>query len=390
MINIFLFLAGAFLFTFVVGRFLEKIKVPWVFAALLLGTLLAIYNPFSAITTSDTFIFLAQLGMYLLLFIIGFEINLKSIKEKKGFILKSAFFIIFFETIFGSLLIHFVFEYSWSISFLVALSFATVGEAILIPILEQFKIINTRLGQAIIGIGTLDDLIEVFTLIIVIILIGSGIHGHINVSLVVLALLLLFILTIGFSKLRKVGIKAKLLKGETLFLFAIFILFLFLGIGAYAEATALAALLAGIALKNFIPGKKLQTIEKEVKIICYGLFAPIFFLWVGTTLNIDYLISYPLLILLIVAVSSTAKLLGGYIMGKKTLGTKKSLLLGLGLSVRFSTSIIIIKILFENGLINDDLYSIVVASSIVFTVVIPIIFASLLNKWKIHSISESN
>ena len=390
MINIFLFLAGAFLFTFVVGRFLEKIKVPWVFAALLLGTLLAIYNPFSAITTSDTFIFLAQLGMYLLLFIIGFEINLKSIKEKKGFILKSAFFIIFFEAIFGSLLIHFVFEYSWFISFLVALSFATVGEAILIPILEQFKIINTRLGQAIIGIGTLDDLIEVFTLIIVIILIGSGIHGHINVSLVVLALLLLFILTIGFSKLRKVGIKAKLLKGETLFLFAIFILFLFLGIGAYAEATALAALLAGIALKNFIPGKKLQTIEKEVKIICYGLFAPIFFLWVGTTLNIDYLISYPLLILLIVAVSSTAKLLGGYIMGKKTLGTKKSLLLGLGLSVRFSTSIIIIKILFENGLINDDLYSIVVASSIVFTVVIPIIFASLLNKWKIHSISESN
>ncbi len=389
MTNLFLFLAGAFLITFVAGRFMEKIKVPWVFSALLLGTLLAIYNPFSGITASDSFIFLAQLGMYLLLFIIGFEINLKSAKEKKGFILKAAFFIIFFEAIFGSLLIHFVFEYSWFISFLVALSFATVGEAILIPILEQFKMVNSRLGQAIIGIGTLDDLIEVFTLIVVIILIGSGIHGHINIGLVVLALFLLFILTIGFSKLKKIGIKSKLLKGETLFLFALFVLFLFLGIGAYAEATALAALLAGIALKNFIPEKKLQAVEKEIKIVCYGFFAPIFFLWVGTTLNIDYLISYPLLILLIVVVSSAAKLLGGYIMGKKSLGTKKSLLLGLGLSVRFSTSIIIIKILFENGLINDDLYSIVVASSIIFTVVIPIIFAGLLNKWKIHSISEN-
>lgn len=390
MINIFLFLAGAFLFTFVLGRFLEKIKVPWVFAALLLGTLLAIYNPFSIITESSTFIFLAQLGMYLLLFIIGFEINLKSIKEKKGFILKSAFFIIFFEAIFGSLLIHFVFEYSWFISFLVALSFATVGEAILIPILEQFKMVNTRLGQAIIGIGTLDDLIEVFTLIIVIIIIGSGIHGHINVGLTILALILLFILTIGFSRFKKINIKSTLLRGETLFLFAIFVLFLFLGIGAYAEATALAALLAGIALKNFIPEKKLQIVEKEIKIVCYGFFAPIFFLWVGTTLNIDYLISYPLLILLIVVVSSTAKLLGGYIMGRKFLGTKKSLLLGLGLSVRFSTSIIIIKILFDNGLINDDLYSIVVASSIIFTIAIPIVFARLLNKWKIHTISENN
>jgi len=388
MISIFLFLASAFLITFIIGRFLEKIKVPWIFAALLLGSLLAVYNPFSMITTSETFIFLAQLGMYLLLFIIGFEINLKSIKEKKGFILKSAFFIIFFEAIFGSLLIHFVFGYSWFISFLVALSFATVGEAILIPILEQFKMVNTRLGQAIIGIGTLDDLIEVFTLIIVIILIGSGIHGHVNVSLVVLALLLLFILTIGFSKFKKVGVKAGLLKGETLFLLAIFVLFLFLGIGAYAEATALAALLAGIALKNFIPEKKLQIVEREIKIVCYGFFAPIFFLWVGTTLNIDYLVSYPLLILLIVAVSSTAKLLGGYVVGKKSLGTKKSLLLGVGLSVRFSTSIIIIKILFENDLIGDDLYSIVIASSIVFTVIIPVLFSSLLNRWRIHTIRE--
>ncbi len=388
MINIFLFLAGAFLITFIIGHYMEKIKVPWVFAALLLGTLLAIYNPFTTITSSETFIFLAQLGMYLLLFIIGFEINLKSIKKKSRFILKSAFFIIFFEAIFGSLLIHFVFDYSWFISFLVALSFATVGEAILIPILEKFKMVNTRLGQAIVGIGTLDDLIEVFTLIIVIILIGSGIHGHFNIALTILALLFLFILTVGLSKLRKIGIKPTLLKGETLFLFAIFVLFLFLGVGEYAEATALAALLAGIALKNFIPEKKLQAVEKEIKLVCYGFFAPIFFLWVGTTLNINYLTTYPLLILLIVAVSSIAKLLGGYIMGRKTLGIKKSLLLGLGLSVRFSTSIIIIKILFENGLINDDLYSIVVASSIIFTMIIPVVFSRLLDKWKIHTINE--
>ncbi|MBU0707111.1 cation:proton antiporter [Patescibacteria group bacterium] len=388
--NIFLFIAGAYILTLVVGQLFEKIKVPWIFAALLIGSLLAINNPFRATTESDVFIFMAQLGMYLLLFTIGLEINLKSIKKKKGFILKSAFFIIFFEAIFGSLLVHFVFGYNWLVSFLVALSFATVGEAILIPILEKSKIINTRLGQAIIGIGTLDDIIEVFTLVMVIILVGSSIHGHVNISLVILALLLIFMLTIGFSKFKKVGKRLALIKEETLFLFAIFVLFLFLGIGVYAEASALAALLAGVALKNIIPEKKLQTVKKEIKIICYGFFAPIFFLWVGTTLNINYLIKYPLLILLIVSVSCTAKLIGGYIMGRKTLGTKKSLLLGLGLSVRFSTSIIIIKILFDSNLINDDLYSIVVASSIIFTIIIPIAFARLLNKWNTHSISDKS
>jgi Kef-type K+ transport system membrane component KefB len=63
--------------------------------------------------------------------------------------------------------------------------------------------------------------------------------------------------------------------------------FLFLGIGEYAEATPLAALLAGIGLGNFIPEKRLELIESEVKTMCYGFFAPIFFLWVGATLDIN-------------------------------------------------------------------------------------------------------
>jgi Kef-type K+ transport system membrane component KefB len=57
-------------------------------------------------------------------------------------------------------------------------------------------------------------------------------------------------------------------------------------------------------------------------------------------------------------------------------------LLGIGLSVRFSTSIIIIKILFESNLIGSELYSIIIASSIVFNFIIPILFSNLIAKWK--------
>ena len=80
-INIFLFIAFSFIFTFIVGHLLEKIKIPWIFAALLLGTMLAVYNPFDSITSTETFSFLAQIGMYLLLFIIGFEIDLRQMKK---------------------------------------------------------------------------------------------------------------------------------------------------------------------------------------------------------------------------------------------------------------------------------------------------------------------
>ena len=389
MINLFLFLALAFLFTFLVGRLIEKIRVPWIFAALVFGFLLAIYNPFSSITSSSGFNLLAQLGMYFLLFIIGFELDLDKLRKQSGFIIKATFFVILFEALFGTLLVHFVFGVSWIVSLVVALSFATVGEAVLIPILDEFKMINTKLGQTIIGVGTLDDIVEIISLILAIILIGSNASvPHINIAIILISLFVLFGLTFALTKLKEKSKKFSYLNIEYLFVFVLFVFFLFLGVGEYAKATAMAALLAGIALKTFIPKRRLKTIESEVRTMCYGFFAPLFFVWVGTTMDVNYLVSFPLLIILVLLVSSFSKILGSLIIGKKELGLRKSILLGIGLSVRFSTSIIIVKILFENGLIGVGLYSVIIASSIVFTFIVPILFSNLLIKWNLVKIQK--
>lgn len=383
MMNIYLFLALILVLTFLIGRLVEKARVPWIFAALLIGFFLAIYNPFPSVTSSETFTFLAQLGMYSLLFMIGFELDIEELQKLGKFIVKATFFIICLEAFFGTLLIHFIFGCNWIISFLVALSFATVGEAILLPILDEFKVINTRLGQSIIGIGTLDDVIEVFVLILLIFMLGSGGNPHANIILVFASLCALLILTYGLKKLKKEGQKFSFLNIENLFLFVLFILFLFIGIGEFAHASAIAAILAGIGLRTFVPNERLQLIESEIRTMCYGFFAPLFFVWVGISIDITYLLSYPLLVLLVVFVSKGSKLLGSYIVARNELGVKQSILLGIGLSVRFSTSIIIIKILFENSLIGSDLYSVVVASSMAFKFIVPVLFANLLVRWKV-------
>ena len=380
--SIFLFLSLVFLLTFALGWLIEKIRVPWIFASLLIGTAFAAANIFTNFTSSETFNFLAELGMYFLLFVIGFEIDANEFKKASKFIFESTFFIILIEALFGSAVVHFAFGYAWNVSFVVALSFATVGEAILIPILDESRIVNTKLGQSIIGIGVLDDLIEIAALILVIILIGTDSALGLNMGWVFVSLSALFVMTFGLRKLKKESMKFNFRKIEVLFLFTLFILFLFLGIGQYADATALAALLAGISLKTFVPPKRLKTIESEVKTMCYGFFAPLFFFWVGATMNIKYLFSYPLLVLLVVLVSGGAKILGSYIVGARKLGKKKSVLLGIGLSVRFSTSLIIVKILLDNGIINTGLYSVIVASSIVFAFAVPFVFSNLLARWR--------
>ncbi len=377
--TLFIFLAFSFLFTFLAGKLIERFRVPWVFAALILGMLLSPFDFAREIATSQAFTFLAKLGMYFLLFIIGLEMDLREMKKESSFIVKAAFSIILFETLFGSLLIHFVFGYDWLISVLVALSFATVGEAILVPILDEFNAINTKLGRAIVGVGTFDDLFEIICLIFVASLVGKELG--ISPLLMPVSLGLLFLLMFLIVKLHGKEIKFEFPTIGTTFLFAVFILLLFIGIGELGDAAPLAALLAGISLRSFLPAKKLKLVESEIKAVCYGMFAPIFFLWVGMTIDANYLFLNLPLVLLVVLVSKLTKLFASYLVARSELGTLGSLLLGLGLSIRFSTSIVIVKLLFESGLISSDLYSVIVASSVVFKFLIPLIFANLLRKY---------
>lgn len=382
MTETFLFISLTFLLTFGFGKLLERVHVPWLFGALVFGIALTFWNPFTDITDGPTFTFLAELGMYLLLFIIGFAINLKDFRQRSGFIMRATVLIILSEGILGGLLIRAVFGYSWFISFLAALSFATVGEAILIPILDEFNLVNTKFGQTLIGIGALDDFTEIAVLIALSFLISTSVNNVVlHIGVVLLGLVFLLGLTASLLRLKHRGQRFRFSHTETLFLFTLFVLFLYVGIGSAAEAAPLAALLAGVAIRTFIPPQRLKYIENELKTMAYGFFAPLFFVWAGASMDSSYLTKSLILIVLVVLVSGGAKLASSVLIGKKELGTKLSLLLGVGLSVRFSTSIIVVKILFDQGLIGANLYSVMIASTVLFTFFVPILFSQLSSLW---------
>jgi Ca2+-transporting ATPase len=380
--NFYLFLSIVFLFTFLIGNLFEKVKIPWIFSSLFLGVILSFFNPFVGNTSSPEFSLLANLGMYFLLFVIGFEINLLKIKGQGKFIFKTSFWTILLNALLVGFLIKIIFASTWFIALVIGLSFSTVGEAILLPILEEFNLVTTRLGQTIIGTGTLDDIVEIFTLILVISLLGVSEAKHFEVMFIIISLLSLFGLAFSLSQLRKQGNVFKMFGIEKIFLFSIFVLFLFLGIGEFSEASSLGAILAGVGLKTFLPEERLLNIEKEVKAVCYGLFAPLFFLSAGLSMDINFLQEYFPLILIMVLVSSFAKYLGSFIAARRELGGKQSILLGTGLLVRFSTSIVIVNILLNKGMISEELYSIIMATSIIFTIITPLIFSRLTYLWK--------
>jgi Kef-type K+ transport system membrane component KefB len=99
-----------------------------------------------------------------------------------------------------------------------------------------------------------------------------------------------------------------------------------------------------------------------------------FFLSVGASMSFSSILVYPLLIIVIMLSTFGAKLFGSYALYRKALGKRQSLLLGLGLSVRFSTGLIVQYILFTSGLITEQLYSALIATAVVMT---PIILVAL-------------
>jgi len=380
--NLFFVFALIFLITFVSGRYIERIRIPWIFAALLLGVVATLAGWHIPLADQGIFAFFAQLGMYMLLFLVGFEMDTTLLKKRKGYIVSATLAIIAAEGILGSVLIHFLFSYSWLISILVALSFATVGEAVLVPILDEYGIINSKLGQSIIAIGTMDDIVEVGLLILASIVVGTMVAGH---TIVVFgSLLLLCGLAAGLIAVRPERELFRFTKIETLFIFILFLFFLFIGIGRLADAAPLGAILAGVVVRVFLHDNRLKAVESEIRTMTYGFFAPLFFFWVGASLDLGYLASAPLLILTIVIVSSVAKLGASFLVGHRELGGKGSLLLGVGLLVRFSTGIIIMKFLLDHGVIDTELYSVIVASTIIFTIAVPILFSFLFAKWGKH------
>jgi len=366
------------------GYLLQRyLRMPWMFASLFFGLILSTLGLFTSTIESDLFKLLETLGMYLLLFIIGFSLDFKKMASLKNYVVLGTIVIIGLEGVVGSSVLYFVFPADVSHSFLIALitalSFATVGEAILLPILNEFKIIKTTFGQLTLGIGTLDDIIEVLMLAVVAVLPGflpvTQTQSFPDPLMILLDLASLLLLTFVLIKLGG-KIKRILEKNHpppymiSLLTLLVFFSFVALG-GVVAESLAtVGAIFGGIVFRGLLPKERLHENEKNVEFLGYIFLSPIFFLSIGASVSLTSLLIYPLMIVLILIVANTAKYLASFLLFRKLLGVKYSLLLGVGLGVRFSTSLIVQFILFNSGYISLTLYSALIATAIILKPVI--------------------
>ncbi len=379
--ELFLWLALIFAFSLILGMLLERIKIPWMFAPLFLGLLV---NAFDLKTAHiSDFEFVAKLGMYFMLFIIGFKLDIEEFKKLSKKILKSTLIINTVCSILGMLLVM-SFGYPPMVALIAGIAMATVGEAVLVPILEEFKLPKTKLGTMIAGIGVFDDVFEVIAIILAATLVASG-AKTLNAETIVLGLGLPVLLTLAFMYITQVRVftrKRPIM--EELLLIGLTLLFTYLAIGGMAGAEGMGAILAGISLRNLVPNKDLKKTEFALEMMVYGFFGPLFFSWVGMTVDIKSIIAFPLLTLAFYFVAMIAKIIASWLTTEKSLGIWPALVLGIALSVRFSTELVIAQFLFSNGIIDSALFTAIVVSSALATVINPFLMIAVLKKVKIR------
>ncbi|MFZ7137226.1 MAG: cation:proton antiporter [archaeon] len=393
---VFVLLTVTFGFSLVIGYLLEKyLKMPWMFSALFLGIIFSLFDVFQLTLQNEIFTTLSNMGMLFLLFMIGFNLEIDQIKKYGKNILKGSIVIVGLEAVVVSLILYFLFpaqiDSSPLVALVVALSFATVGEAVLLPILAKYDLLKTKFGQITLGIGTFDDIIEVLTLVMIpflpLFLPSLNIQSFPDPVYVIIDLVGIFILTGVLAKIAP-KIRNHLSNNvqysfvRPLLILILFFSFVVIGGFVFESLAAISAIFGGIVARSLLPTENFQNDERIVNFLGYTFFSPLFFLSVGASLSFSTIFVYPIILVVILIATFSAKLAGSFMLFHKLLGKPQSLVLGLGLNVRFSTGFIVQYVLLTSGLITLELYSALIASAVVMTPTILILLPWALQKTK--------
>ncbi len=383
-------LSLVFALTYGVGYFLSKFRIPSILAALFVGIALS-YTPFfpfihSLSAFESTFSFLANLGVLFLLFYIGLQIELGEMRKSSSDIIWLTILNTIIPFIFG-VIAMLLYGYGWAIALVIGMTRMPTAEAVIVPILDEFNMIKTRIGTFIIGAGVLDDIIEVILVGIVSIWIGSKsgeIHGGLT-GLIVGIFVFILISWIFYRWMPIIIKKFEPKNLSALMIFSLVILFGFGGFGEYVElGMVVGAITAGIIMRPLFANEeqKGELLTKETQTLSYGFFGIIFFFWVGFNANIAGFLQEPLLAIILFLAGTLGKLLGVSLMiPMKKINFKEALIIGTGLNARLTTEIIVAQLLYGANIIDLKLFTALVAASAFSTIIVPLLFSLMIRFW---------
>lgn len=379
---------AAFLTPIIVNR-LNINFLPVVVAEILMG--IVIGNSFLNIVERDSILnILSTLGFIFLMFLSGLEIDFKAFKKDRrarqgqnddessipGHLNLALTVFAFIMII--SILLAYVFKWLGLVDdvLLMVIIISTISLGVVVPTLKEMNIMRTTIGQFILLVAVLADLVTMILLTVYGAINGQGGSTIWLIGILVVFTAISYILGVQF---KRMSFLQKLMDGTTQIgiraVFALIILLVALAEGVGAE-NILGAFLAGVVVSLLNPDEEM--VEK-LDSFGYGFFIPIFFIMVGVDLNIPSLIKEPklLIIIPILIVAFIISKLIPVMFIRRWFDMKTTIASAFLLTSTLSLVIAAAKISERLNAISAETSGILILSAVITCVFVPIIFKKL-------------
>jgi Kef-type K+ transport system membrane component KefB len=363
------------LFAKLFGEASERLGLPSIIGEIAAGLILAL-----TLAPEDTGVlkFFAELGAIFLLFTAGYrEVHLSDLKEAS----KAALIPTLIQTTvafaFGFILGQ-AFHFGFVESLFLGVAFSPTSISVVVKTLIDADYLSSKPGSMMLTSAIFDDIIGIFLLSAVT---SLAIYDHFPSGTELLTIsgkMILFVLLTGFIGLkfypRLFQYVQKMHTKESIFTFVIIIALFSAYIAELFGLHAVIGAFFGGVLLSEIPLAKLDNVQKKVSGLAYGIFTPIFFAFIGLSVELSVLFTAGKFTILVVILALTSKLIGGWI-GTQIIGYnwKDSLIFGVGMMPRAGVELVVIAIGRDLGIISQEVFSAIVFMVVASIVISPII-----------------
>lgn len=356
-----------------------KLKQPMVIGYIFAGMVIGPYTPpFTLVSSLETINLLAELGIIMLLFVVGTEFPIAKLRAVGRISL-----IVALAEALGTLMIVFFIAqhlgFSFFDSMFLSLALSITSTVVTVKILEELGLIHDKSSLLLLGISIVEDILAISILAILQSVAAADVEGNgvsivnIAISISVVGAFIGSILVIGSKYMPSIIDKVGRTNDYTLLLLVI--LALAFGLSFIAQGLGLSVATGAFLAGVLVAESKSASVAKIVTIPLRDMFGALFFISIGALMDISLIPVFivPAAILILTSFASKFLIVTG-ILVKAKIDNNTALRTGLGMaSAKGELSLVVVKGGQDVGAITNSILPILGVVTIVTTFITPFI-----------------
>jgi len=356
-----------------------KLKQPMVIGYIFAGMIIGPYTPpFTLVSSLETINLLAELGIIMLLFVVGTEFPVAKLRAVGRISL-----VVALAEALGTLMIVFFIAqhlgFSFFDSMFLSLAMSITSTVVTVRVLEELGLIQDKSSLLLLGISIVEDILAISILAILQSVAAAGGNGNdisivnIAISVGVVGAFIGSILVIGSKYMPPIIDRVGRTNNYTLLL--IVILALAFGLSFVAQGLGLSVATGAFLAGVLVAESKSASVAKIVTVPIRDMFAAVFFISIGALMDISLIPIFIIPAAILILASFASKfLIVTSILSMAKIDNTTALRTGLGMaSAKGELSLVVVKGGQDVGAITNSILPILGVVTIVTTFITPFI-----------------